>query len=412
MRFWGGLRARRQEFRWRKFRARSQVRVLRNPLTRSRTLTIVRAETAASVFFAASPCPKYWPQRPEIHGAPDWIRAEMETQFASGPIAAPAGGVALFHDASVLAGGVVATADGRIIAESLTNTESDLCFGPFSRPRLREALQLNVRQMARQRSLPHGTHILLKQTYDRNYGHWLVECLPKLAWVAERFDISSCKVIVSRWDDGMMREVYADSLAAFGIARGQIVEVGYETAHIDHLIYPLPITLHPWAKAPRVVEILETIPDAVGRSTAAPRRVYVSRNLYGSRRLLNEAALLDVCRHHAFEIVYPEKMRFADQVRAFAGAEIIVGNCGAALTNLVFAPRGCTLFALTSEHMRGSFFWDLAALKGARYVDLHGTAVSGDRDATPLMDRDFTVDVARFSALLADLVAERASTGI
>ena len=48
-----------------------------------------------------------------------------------------------------------------------------------------------------------------------------------------------------------------------------------------------------------------------------------------------------------FSALDPGTMPFAQRVQAFAQAEIVVGPAGAHLANIVFAPRGVRVLALT-----------------------------------------------------------------
>ena len=118
--------------------------------------------------------------------------------------------------------------------------------------------------------------------------------------------------------------------------------------------------MHPWVKAPRIIQFLEKLRDRIAVGTQGPKRIYVSRAHAPKRHLLNEAEILPVLQDFDVAVVHPERHTFADQVRLFANAELVIGNYGANLTNAVFAPRGVTMFAVTSEFMNDDFFWDLA----------------------------------------------------
>jgi capsular polysaccharide biosynthesis protein len=105
-----------------------------------------------------------------------------------------------------------------------------------------------------------------------------------------------------------------------------------------------------------------------------------------------------------FVTVDPGKLSFADQVRTFAGAELIVANCGAGLTNMVFAARGVSVFALTTPFMQDDFFWDLTDLKQGHFFSLHGAAA----DLAKGSKSDFSIDLAAFKPMLAEFLGEEA----
>ncbi len=321
----------------------------------------------------------------KIVDAPPALAAEMAARETT-PIVPPAARLAVL-DHAVVRDGIVETADGTIAAESLINRTAD---DPIAR----------TGSIAIMRRLSGRSHVMLKQRWDANYGHWLVEGLPRLALVEERFNLADLDYIVSAHHGRAMGEVYEDSLALFGIRRDQIVEIGEEPVAVDRLIYPSPMTEHPWHIAPRCVSVLEQLAARVRAHPCGRPRVYVSRNKASRRRLLNEAELLPMLRQHGFLVVEPEFLTLYQQIGLFRNARTVVGNLGAALTNVAFAEGSPTLFTLTSPFMQDDFFSTLMSLKRGRYLSLHGDAVG----PAPDMNSDFRIDPDRFRALLADIV--------
>ncbi len=393
----------RESFRWRKHYFLPRLVLARSSARGMQRIDIVPAEELATIFCAAAAVAPYARTAPRIANEPpgldDWRKA-----LAEGPAQPPRGDVALLRNASIVAGGVIIADDGRVVAESLHNTGDWARFGCFFHPAPGAPPQIYARRWIIQNRLSGPVHVMLKQTFDRNYGHWLVEGLPRVVAALKHCDPAQCRVIVSKKGGGM-RHVYAESLAAFGVRPEQIVRHRSRMTHVDQIIYPLPISRHPFLKSPEAIEILESIPKRLGLSKNGPKRLYVLRGR-GKRRLVNEQALLDILLPLGFETVDPGALSFGAQVQKFSGAEIIVGNCGAALTNAVFAPRGVVVFALTTQTMRDDFFWDLTDLKRGRYFSLHGKA----RDESAGMYSDFEIDPDAFRAMLAESLAATTAT--
>jgi capsular polysaccharide biosynthesis protein len=149
-------------------------------------------------------------------------------------------------------------------------------------------------------------------------------------------------------------------------------------------------------KSPNAIAVLESLTDRIGAARDGPKRLYVTRNAGNTRRLTNEDAVVDVLRPLGFVVVDPGRLSFAEQIQLFAGAERIVGNCGGGLTNLVFAPRGVRVFALTSPFMPDDFYWDLTELKQGRFFSLHGASLDVARGPKS----DFSIDLAAFKEML------------
>lgn len=315
----------------------------------------------------------------------------------------PAFGIAEIDNAIVCGEGIICkkTPDGFFaVSETLVSALTERSILPLKRGE-NNALYANANVGRRKLSAAYQ-YAFLRQVSDNNYGHWLIEGLPKVAILAEHFDLSSLKFIVTRHfrtrQSGPMRKIYFDSLAAAGVAPQQIVEMTREAVEVERLLYPLPLTVHPWLKAPRIAEILEGLRDRIAGGRRGPKRIYASRAFARKRRLRNEAEILRILRDFDVVVVHPERHSFVEQVRLFADAELIVGNSGANLTNAVFAPRGVTIFAIAPEAMRDDFFWDLADLKSGRYFSLHGKGTG----LNPDMNSDFDIDPDVFRATLED----------
>lgn len=334
----------------------------------------------------------------------DWICASIETA-AQAIVEPPPCGIAVIEDATVCGEGIVCKKTPQGIfaaAESLA-----LAATPRSILPLRRSADgsLSVDGRFGRNRLPEGpTYAFLRQVSDNNYGHWLIESLPKIGILADHFDLARLTFIITRHRVTRkaypMRKIYYDTLAGFGIAPEQIVESDREAISVPRLLYPLPMTQHPWVKAPRAIAILEALRDRLAPAAHGPRRLYVSRAHAPKRHLVNEAEIVAILKDHDVTVVYPERLSFVEQVRLFANAELVMGNYGANLTNAVFAPRGVTLFAITAPGMSDDFFWDLANLKGGRYFSLHGEPAGADAG----MNANFRIDPAQFLQILEERV--------
>jgi capsular polysaccharide biosynthesis protein len=99
----------------------------------------------------------------------------------------------------------------------------------------------------------------------------------------------------------------------------------------------------------------------------ATRSVYLSRNTQKTRRLANEAALGEVFARHGCEIVVPEALGHADQVRLMAETRRLVAVGGATLVNMLFAHRPITVLEIFARGASYPFWLGLALQLGHRY---------------------------------------------
>jgi len=90
---------------------------------------------------------------------------------------------------------------------------------------------------------------------------------------------------------------------------------------------------------------------------------------HGSRELLNEAEVLDVFRSkfpHLTWVVF-DMLPFAETAELFSKAAMIVGPHGAGFTNMLFAPKGATLYEFMPVYDPNVCYWHLAEMLGHSY---------------------------------------------
>lgn len=100
------------------------------------------------------------------------------------------------------------------------------------------------------------------------------------------------------------------------------------------------------------------LPNVVG--LVKPKKIYISREFQGGRRLINELELICFLKKRGFEIVHPEKLSLTEQAHLFSQAIIIVSCSGAALTNLIYCDSRCTVMEIipnSSTKRQSHFFW-------------------------------------------------------
>lgn len=320
-----------------------------------------------------------------------------------GDVTCPVAFVSALPNARVLMEGLVLDREGGVVSESLINRDHAQAFGPFHRLG-RKALISSTLSKPKQVHADAAPCALLSQTWDNNYGHWLVESLPRIALLQEKFDITKLNYLIFN-RGGAIRKVYIRSLEALGIPESNIIWYDGDI-EIANLIYATPLTVQPWIKSSLCVEVLERVRQGMLASwqdvEPASSRIYLSRNKDSRDRLLvNEDELISIAVAAGYEVVHAGLLSFDEQVRIFSGATHVCGNLGAGFTNIAFSPKGVSLLGLTAQHMVDDFFYDLCAFKGGKYWSLHGRGVgvrSGYRD-------DFRIEPQRFEAILQEFHA-------
>jgi capsular polysaccharide biosynthesis protein len=129
-----------------------------------------------------------------------------------------------------------------------------------------------------------------------------------------------------------------------------------------------------------------------GQNNAATRklRLYISRAGAGSRRVCNETAVVEQLLPCGFQIIKPEQLSLAEQVRVFSSAEIVIAPHGGGLTNLVFCAPGTIVIEFFSPAYVNVCYWALSNLGQLRYYYLLGI---GERPADYHDPHDTRADI-------------------
>ena len=210
------------------------------------------------------------------------------------------------------------------------------------------------RYLARYASPTHisGAHLLLGG--HQNFGHWLMNCFARLAYMERMPALRDLPVVVARNLPSARRELLA--LAGYGPQR--LTEVDPSALTQFELLWT-PITFYRVMQEPRRLVLhsacaryLNRLGQRIVKNRQRPlRRYYLTRPVSGHRRLANEDALVAALARHGVEAVDPAALSMRDQVELARGAEIIVGVMGAGLNLAFFASPGTVVIQLAAPNI-------------------------------------------------------------
>ena len=181
-----------------------------------------------------------------------------------------------------------------------------------------------------------GRVAVLSSTAHQRYFHWMFDVLPRLE-LLQMSKIRIDKYVINN-DYRFQRE----TLEKLQIDPDIIISPSSQT-HIeaDELVVPsLPGTSG--FVTPRSCQFLRDnfLSEFPNRNPS--RFLYITRKDALTRRVVNEAEIIDCLRQFDFEVIELANRSVSEQAELFASARIVVGPHGAGLTNLVFlklAPR-------------------------------------------------------------------------
>jgi hypothetical protein len=250
------------------------------------------------------------------------------------------------------------------------------------------------------------TGILLQDTYDGNYGHFLMEVLPRLVLL----DDVPTDVPLLIGKNVLDVPQLAQALEMCAQGRPVIpteVGVGYT---VDRLFVVGGMTWFPHVSTPteRLLHgdfVFSPEGVAFMRHFAlwgeGPRRhlIYVDRK--GDRiRMTNRAEVRQTFEQAGFTTVYPEDMSLKEQQELFAHARIVAGELGSGLTNMLWAHPTASMICMVP----------FAPFDANPFVQLCGHArqrvaqLVGDADPSAPYWTPFTMDIPALEAELAAIM--------
>jgi capsular polysaccharide biosynthesis protein len=261
--------------------------------------------------------------------------------------------------------------------------------------------------------------LMLFGLQSRQYGHWLLEFVPRMLCFNDPACPSGLPICV---DDGMP-ETHRQIIALMDARDRPIVTLPPVATRFRELgLAPVP-AFFPFDTRPGLPiydaiwpqDILADVRDRILARLATNgidlrqtgRRIILSRRGFAQRQLVNEAEIVETLRPHGFEVVQPEQLTFAEQVQTYHAADIIVGSASSALINCIFCRSGAHVVALAHEspefYFRG--FTSFVESSGARLLFVRGTTLQME-DVHP-MHANYMVPPATMRRALEAVTAGR-----
>jgi hypothetical protein len=226
-----------------------------------------------------------------------------------------------------------------------------------------------------------------------NYGHVLVETLPRLLHL-EAAGIRRMRLALPD-EAAPLRAMVAFTLDALGLEAEFVPCAPGSVLQVPQLHWVSPVARHEFRKSPTLLRLAERLRPAGGGDA----RLYVSRGGAARRPVTNGAEVEAIAARLGYRVVDPSLLPFAEQIALFAGARAVAGPMGAALASMVFMPPGGRV-AMFEAGNCDPFFWDLACLCGHAFHWAF-TAPATDYDMA-MLTRPMSIDPG-----LARLVLER-----
>jgi capsular polysaccharide biosynthesis protein len=249
-----------------------------------------------------------------------------------------------------------------------------------------------------------GTVAVLCARGDNNFYHFMLDVLPRLAMIERTRDLSTVDLFAVHRSLPFQREL----LDMVHLPPERTLDASvHRHLGAELLVAPSLPALN--NQTPRWVcnylrsKLINVVHDAPMRQ--GPTRVYISRGLRRhSRKVTNEADVVDLLARWEVEAIRLEEMTIAEQIALFRCAELVIAPHGAGLANLVFCGAGTKVIEIFDPGYVNVCFWKLASqVEGVEYHYVLGEQAGSltSRGDLERVSADITVNLERLERLLA-----------
>jgi capsular polysaccharide biosynthesis protein len=184
---------------------------------------------------------------------------------------------------------------------------------------------------------------VLASSQATNYYHFMIETLPRLAWLKVHED-ESCVPVISR----LTEPFQGDAFKVFGAE-----SIGAEKLRIPvrfaEIVYVEQLGRTNIQHSPTIRDFYRS---RTRQSASRNARIFISRSDSSVRRVENEEAITAVLTKKGFTRITLGNASVSEQIDLFAEAEIVVAPHGAGLTNIVFCAPGTKVVELVPSSFR------------------------------------------------------------
>ncbi|MEI8329807.1 MAG: glycosyltransferase family 61 protein [Chlamydiia bacterium] len=217
--------------------------------------------------------------------------------------------------------------------------------------------------------LPGACTSLISFWYEEYY-HWFTDVVTRLSLLREFPD--ETRILVR----SPLRSYQRDSLRMLGLL-DRVVETSSRHLLLEEYYFSSPVGMTGCTNPYAVRWLREQFLHHRG-AAQTPKRFFIKRR-GKTRGIINQEEIAEYFLSKGWAAIYPEDLSLADQIAYFHNAEVIVGEHGAAFTNLLWCRPGCRVLELCADNFLNGCYEGISLCSG---IDHNFKVFNGNLDNT------------------------------
>ena len=231
----------------------------------------------------------------------------------------------------------------------------------------------------------------------KNLFHFLYENLTRLSYLTSLENFPKTIIVSNAIPEQLLQLL--EIMFPFKIVLSgyfECIEVGRIWLGYDHGFFG-NMTIS--GREDSLLKIRQRVLEEIPMNKSGNRRIFIERPKGATRPIQNKKKLLKLLQDEDFVRVSPENLIFSEQVKLLNYADFIIGEEGAALTNLLFIKEGAVIIELQEQNMLSKMlFSDLSSLGKSKHTIIFGkTCILGNSGFSP---DGFLISLRRLKALI------------
>lgn len=209
-------------------------------------------------------------------------------------------------------------------------------------------------------------YLLATDDSSSGHFHWLTEVLPRL-YCAKDF---SKDFVLLLPDTPYVEKIGIESLKLLNLEFQDIVLLRENEFYKAKSLYYI-------SKLCRTGQMHDEVTRGINSTflqnkKKGDKKIYISREKAGFRKILNEKEIIEVLKANGFEILHGEELSLSEQIEIFSSCKTLLGIHGAGLANCLFMPPESNVVELRKNEINVGY-WFLADSLNHNYYYYNGT---------------------------------------